>query len=68
MNTNFARWPSPILGQDAETVYTTAYGDKGIDFLRVLETSPYEIAVVSRLIVYMQRDKQRDINSTNEST
>lgn len=57
MNANFTRWTSPILGQEAETVYTDIYGNEGADFLRVLETSPYEIAVVSRLIAYLQKVK-----------
>jgi len=57
MNANFTRWTSPILGQEAEAVYTGIYGNEGEDFLRVLETSPYEIAVVSRLIAYLQKVK-----------
>ncbi len=57
MNANFTRWTSPILGQEAEAVYTGIYGNEGADFLRVLETSPYEIAVVSRLIAYLQKVK-----------
>lgn len=57
MNANFTRWTSPILGQEAETVYTGIYGNEGADFIRVLETSPYEIAVVSRLITYLQKVK-----------
>ena len=54
MNTNFTRWTSPILGQDAEAVYASIYGDEGKDFLHVLESSPYEIAVISRLIAYLE--------------
>lgn len=57
MNANFTRWTSPILGQEAEAVYTGIYGNEGEDFLHVLETSPYEIAVVSRLIAYLQKVK-----------
>ena len=57
MNANFTRWTSPILGQEAEAVYTDIYGNEGAGFLRVLETSPYEIAVVSRLIAYLQKVK-----------
>lgn len=53
MNTNFTRWTSPILGQEADTVYARVYGDEGESFLHVLESSPYEIAVVSRLIAYL---------------
>lgn len=57
MNANYTRWTSPILGQEAEAVYTDIYGNEGADFLRVLETSPYEIAVISRLIAYLQKVK-----------
>lgn len=57
MNANFTRWTSPILGQEAEAVYAGIYGDDGEDFIRILETSPYEIAVVSRLIAYLQKVK-----------
>lgn len=57
MNANFTRWTSPILGREAEAIYTGIYGNEGTDFLRVLETSPYEIAVVSRLIAYLQKVK-----------
>lgn len=60
MNTNFTRWTNPILSQEAETIYTDIYGNEGADFLHVLETSPYEIAVVSRLIAYLQKVKGRE--------
>lgn len=55
MNANFTRWTSPILGQEAEIVYSDAYGEDGKEFLHILESSPYEIAVVSRLIAYLQK-------------
>lgn len=53
MKTNFIRWTCPILGQEAETAYSDLYGDDGQSFLRVLGDSPYEIAVLSRLIAYL---------------
>lgn len=58
MNTNFTRWTSPILGKEAEAVYVGAYGESGKKYMDVLESSPYEIAVISRLIAYMQSKKK----------
>lgn len=55
MNANITRWTNPILGEGADTVYTEMYGDEGRNFLHVLESSPYEIAVVSRLIAYLEK-------------
>ena len=55
MNANFTRWTNPILGEGTDLVYAEMYGDEGKNFLHVLESSPYEIAVVSRLIVYLQK-------------
>lgn len=59
MNANFTRWTSPILGEEAEAVYSGAYGENGNAFVNVLETSPYEIAVISRMIAYLQSKKER---------
>lgn len=55
MNTNIMRWNNPILDEDADDVYTAIYGDEGKNFLHILESSPYEIAVVSRLIAYLEQ-------------
>lgn len=55
MNANFTRWTNPILGEGADVVYTEMYGETGKIFLNVLESSPYEIAVVSRLIAYLEK-------------
>ncbi len=55
MNANITRWTNPILGEGVNTIYTGIYGDEGEDFLHVLESSPYEIAVVSRLIAYLEK-------------
>lgn len=55
MNANITRWTNPILSEGAEAVYTEMYGDEGKDFIHVLESSPYEIAVVSRLIAYLEK-------------
>lgn len=50
MNVNPTRFGTPGMGQEAETAYSSVYGDSGMDFIRVLRDSPYEIAVLSRLI------------------
>lgn len=60
MNTNFTRWTSPILGEDAKNVYNGAYGENGNSFVNILETSPYEIAVISRMIAYLQNRKSKE--------
>lgn len=52
-----ARWSSPILGQEVNEVYNKAYGLDGEHYVEVLETSPYEIAVISRMIACMQESK-----------
>lgn len=52
-----ARWGSPILGQDVNEVYNKVYGNDGEHYIEVLETSPYEIAVISRMIAYLQQKK-----------
>ena len=55
MNTKFNRWTSPVLGEEADSLYTDIYGDEGKEFIRVLEDSPYEIAVISRLIAHLEK-------------
>ena len=57
MNANITRWTNPILGEGADAVYTEMYGDDGKNFIHVLESSPYEIAVVSRLIAYLEKGR-----------
>ncbi len=59
MNANFSRWTSPILGKSAEKVYSEVYGDLGDGFIHILENSPYEIAVISRMVAYLNRKKER---------
>ena len=49
-----ARWGAPILGEEVYEKYINAYGEDGECYVEVLESSPYEIAVISRIIAYMQ--------------
>lgn len=57
MNMNFAKFPAPVLGDDTQELYTKLYGDAGEKFVDILDTSPNEIAVISRLIAYLKDKK-----------
>ena len=59
MKMNFAKFPAPVLDDDTQKLYTRLYGDAGERFVDVLNTSPDEIAVISRMIAYL-RDKKED--------
>lgn len=48
------RWASPILGEDVYETYTNAYGEDGVHYIQILESAPYEISVISRMIAYVQ--------------
>lgn len=52
------RWGAPILGQEVNEVYSNAYGRDGEHYVEVLESSPYEIAVISRMLAFMQENKK----------
>lgn len=58
MNMNSTRFGTPGMEQEVETVYSSVYGDSGINFVRVLRESPYEIAVLSRLITYLEQKQK----------
>ncbi len=54
MNMNFAKFPAPVLGNDTQELYAKLYGDAGKRFIEILNSSPNEIAVISRLIAYLK--------------
>lgn len=54
MNMNFAKFSAPVLGDDTQKLYTELYGDVGSRFVDILNTSPNEIAVISRLIAFLK--------------
>ncbi len=58
INMNPTRFGTPGMGCEMETVYNNIYGDNGADFIRVLRDSPYEIAVVSRLLTYLEQKRK----------
>ena len=57
MNMGFAKFPAPVLGDDIQELYIKLYGDDGERFVDILDTSPNEIAVISRLIAYLKDKK-----------
>ena len=52
------RFPSPVLGEEARALYARLYGGNGRRFADILDTSPDEIAVVSRLIAYLAQREE----------
>lgn len=58
INMNPTRFGTPGMGQETERAYNNIYGDNGISFIRVLRESPYEIAVLSRLITYLEQKQK----------
>lgn len=48
------KFPVPVLGEDAHMLYSKLYGAAGEKLLDVLDMSPNEIAVISRLIAYLK--------------
>lgn len=57
MNMNLVKFSSPVLGEDTLELYTNLYGDAGEKIVDILDTSPNEIAVISRLIAYLKDKK-----------
>lgn len=67
MNMNFAKFPAPVLGDDTQALYSRLYGEAGDRFVEILNTSPDEIAVISRIIAYLTEKKgvQKDEHAEN---
>lgn len=57
INMNSTKFPSPVLGDDTQELYAKLYGNAGEKFVEILNTSPNEIAVISRLIAYLMEKK-----------
>ena len=56
MNTQHARWTNPVLTQETNKLYTDLYGNEGDTYISVLKTSPYEIAIISRFLAYLEKE------------
>lgn len=57
MNMNFAKFTSPVLDPGTRDLYTNLYGDNADNFIEILNTSPEEIAVISKIIAYLNQLK-----------
>lgn len=55
MKANLVKFDAPVLGDETEELYTELYGESGEVFLRILNISPSEIAVISRLIASLKK-------------
>ncbi len=60
MNMNFIKFIAPMLGDDTQELYTRLYGETGELFVNILNTSPDEIAVISRMIAYLKEKRGVD--------
>lgn len=47
------KFPAPALNDEAHELYDKLYGEAGEQFIGILNSSPDEIAVISRLIAYL---------------
>lgn len=57
-NANPIRFETPSMSQEAEATYRALYGEGGAGFVQVLRESPYEIAVISCLIAYLEQKRK----------
>ena len=58
MNMNFIGWNNPVIHDDSRKLYENLYGENGSRYLMILENSPREIAVISRLLAYLMLCKE----------
>lgn len=58
MNMNFAKFSAPMLGDEVQLLYSNLYGEEGVHFVDILNISPDEIAVLSRLLAYLAEKKE----------
>lgn len=59
MNINTVKFDVPGMDENTQNLYTKLYGEVGGRFVDILSTSPDEIVIISRLIVYLM-DKKGD--------
>ena len=58
MNMNFAKFTAPVLGEDTQELYSELYGEAGNKFVDVLSSYPDEIAVISKMIAFLNKQKE----------
>lgn len=57
MNMNFTKFSAPVLDNATQALYSKLYSEAGDMFVEILNSSPDEIAVISRLIAYLTERK-----------
>ena len=62
MKTNFIGWNNPVINDDTRSLYENLYGENGSRYLAILESSPREIAVISKLIAHLMFLKEATNN------
>lgn len=55
---NFAKFSAPVMDDNTQALYSKLYGDAGERFVDILNTSPDEIAVISKMIAYLTERKE----------
>lgn len=55
MHMNFAKFTAPVLTEGTQRLYKELYGEDGATFIDVLNTSPDEIAVISKMIAFLNK-------------
>lgn len=55
------KFPSPTMDEVAQELYAELYGDAGKRFIGILDSSPDEIAVISRLIAHLD-EKTKEVS------
>ena len=57
------RFTGPGMDQESRALYEETYGDSGAGMLDILHSSPYEIALISRLTLHLhQLLAQKEVN------
>ena len=67
LNLNTTRWSNPILDSFALKLYQEVYINDCQYYLNVLRESPYEIAVISRLIAYLESLLNTSVKTNTET-
>lgn len=65
MKANLVKFDAPVLGDGTQELYTKLYGEAGEAFLKILNISPGEIAVISRLIASLKEGGEKDEHQEN---
>lgn len=66
--TDIPRFPIPGMDEDALSVYSGLYGEDAECFIGILNTSPEEIFVISRMIAYITEKIGGDGNGSSENS